>query len=176
YKDAANIRLSCSRVQDQTAVLEKELQNPRRTNEIINTPVGQLVPPRVSSGFAENEASSRTYEQQYAEVNQISVEAAEATVRNSSKRAAEAAAQGQPGTKKRKKVERDGCAGRGSWFNCEHECRDCSQRSVKLCVGRSSRAANKRRCIPLSQLDLGSERAYQGCVQEIWYCMEWAVD
>ncbi|KAK6987856.1 hypothetical protein R3P38DRAFT_3446053, partial [Favolaschia claudopus] len=162
YKDAANIRLSCSRVQDQTAVLEKELQNPRRTNQIINTPVGQLVPPRVSSGFAENEASSHcattSYEQQHAEVNQISVEAAEATVRNSSKRAAEAAAQGQPGTKKRKKVrvcprcERDGCAGRGSWFNCEHECRDCSQRSVKLCVGRSSRAANKRRCIPLSQL------------------------
>ncbi|KAJ7494155.1 hypothetical protein FB451DRAFT_1551319 [Mycena latifolia] len=57
YKDAANIRISCARVQEQTSPLQKDLENPRRADRIINAPMSRLVAPKVTSGFVEDETS-----------------------------------------------------------------------------------------------------------------------
>ncbi|KAJ7220545.1 hypothetical protein GGX14DRAFT_559337 [Mycena pura] len=107
YKDGANIRLSCARVRDQTSALDKELRNPSRSERLVNTRAGELVPLRVTSGFAPDdypneEASSSTpstYERQFAAANHVPIDTAQATIRASLKHAAEEAAIGQPATK-----------------------------------------------------------------------------
>ncbi|KAJ7206804.1 hypothetical protein GGX14DRAFT_637030 [Mycena pura] len=112
YKDSANIRLSCARVHEQTAALQKELDNPQRPNHIVNTQVGKLVPLRVASGFAEVDmpdvsappsAAPSAYEQQYATTNNVPIAVAHAIVQGSSKRAAAEAAKGQSAPKKPRK-------------------------------------------------------------------------
>ncbi|KAJ7689636.1 hypothetical protein B0H17DRAFT_1331730 [Mycena rosella] len=128
YKDAANIRISCARVQEQTSPLQKDLENPRRADRIINAPVSRLVPLRVTSGFVEDETShaptlsESSYVLQHALTNDIDESTARQTVRTSSKRAAEDAAQGQPSAKKARSERtcitcgsNAGCPGRASW-------------------------------------------------------------
>ncbi|KAJ7205539.1 hypothetical protein GGX14DRAFT_568874 [Mycena pura] len=102
YKDAANIRLSCARVQEQTSPLKKDLENPRRADLIVNAPVTRLVVPKVTSGFVEDKIShaptlsESTYVQRHAIANDVPESVATQIVRTSTKRAAEDAAQGQP--------------------------------------------------------------------------------
>ncbi|KAJ7214353.1 hypothetical protein GGX14DRAFT_610700 [Mycena pura] len=51
YKDSANIRQSCAHARGQTDPLRLELENPQRTNKIVNTTSGSVVPHRVTTGF-----------------------------------------------------------------------------------------------------------------------------
>ncbi|KAJ7197452.1 hypothetical protein GGX14DRAFT_574233 [Mycena pura] len=112
YKDSANIRLSCARVHEQTAALQRELDNAQRPNHIVNTQLGKLVPLRIASGFAEDDmpdisapsAAPSAYEQQYATASNVSIAVAQAIVQGSSKRAAAAAAEGQSAPKKPRKL------------------------------------------------------------------------
>ncbi|KAJ7194292.1 hypothetical protein GGX14DRAFT_378125 [Mycena pura] len=57
YKDAANIRLSCARVHEQTSPLQKDIENPRRADHIVNAPMSRLVAPKATSGFVGDETS-----------------------------------------------------------------------------------------------------------------------
>ncbi|KAJ7658753.1 hypothetical protein DFH06DRAFT_1407245 [Mycena polygramma] len=51
YKDAANVRQSCSQARGQIEPLEQALKDPKRATRIINARSGPPVPHRVASGF-----------------------------------------------------------------------------------------------------------------------------
>ncbi|KAF7293600.1 3'-5' exonuclease domain-containing protein [Mycena indigotica] len=158
YKDSANIRISCARVQEQTAPLQKELDN--RTTYAVHAPASELVAPQVTSGFTDEgphvpTESESTYAQQHAASHAMSISAASQVVHTSKKRAAEDALHGQPAPKKARNGRscircgrEDGCAGRGSWFLCTNPCRDCGRKSTKECVGRTSKNKTRKRCSP----------------------------
>nr|GAT42490.1 predicted protein [Mycena chlorophos] len=167
YKDAANIRLSCARVYEQTSQLQAELQDPKRAEKIINAPMSDPVALQVTAGFIADEmshvpsASEVQYVQQLAAATNVSEATANLTFRRSVKRTAESAAQGQPAGKKRQ--ERTcircgrgaGCPGRSSWYMCEHNCRDCGERNPRICAGRYSKAPNTVRCKPGEPFGIG---------------------
>ncbi|KAF7290249.1 3'-5' exonuclease domain-containing protein [Mycena indigotica] len=170
YKDGANIRLSCSRIRDETSAFEKTIREPSRSNHIVNAPSSELVLHRVTAGFAnapspEPTASSSTpplaYTTSFSAVNQLSLPTAQSTIANSRKRALDddaAASLPAPKRVQPTKVRHCprctmvSCAGRNGWYKCTNSCADCGKRKVVDCAGRSSRAKDKIRCVEASKL------------------------
>ncbi|KAJ7205041.1 hypothetical protein GGX14DRAFT_368307 [Mycena pura] len=109
----------------------------------------------ISSCIHSPTLSESSYVQQYAIANTVDESTARQTVRTSSKRVAEDAAQGQPSAKKQRNERtcircgrNSACPGRASWYLCNNPCRDCKVLHPRVCVGRSSKYPQKARCKP----------------------------
>ncbi|KAG6818631.1 hypothetical protein H0H93_003310 [Arthromyces matolae] len=167
WKENANIKQSIREALSVTEPLQKRLRNPERANEQVNAHTTTMSRNKAEQGFQAHSSSTKgpsTTIQNVASSNDLSLPAAENTISLSKKRVAEAVP--EPACKRSRqertcpRCTREDCKGKGSWYFCQHNCRDCGRRSIIDCVGRSSSARNKPRCMPSSSLKL-TKRAQQ---------------
>jgi hypothetical protein len=162
YKDAMNVRQSCSQARNHTHELERQLWDPTRTDKIVNSTSGSLVPHRVSSGFITETLTSNTVGpsksriEQIAARNNVSSETARLTTVLSQQRveAHQDHAQGVDNDRKGRSCSRCGfgpgsvgCPGAAKWYICKRPCKDCGKLKVADCVGRTSTKPAVPRCM-----------------------------
>ncbi|KAG6848087.1 hypothetical protein H0H93_003468 [Arthromyces matolae] len=167
WKENANIKQSIREALSVTEPLQKRLRNPERANEQVNANTTPMSRHKAERGFQAHPSPTEEPSvavQNVASSNNLSLPAAENTISLSKKRVAEAAPEAASKRSRQERTcprcTREDCKGKGSWYFCQHNCRDCGQRSIIDCVGRSSGARNKPRCMPSSSLKL-TQRAQQ---------------
>ncbi|KIK59017.1 hypothetical protein GYMLUDRAFT_245467 [Collybiopsis luxurians FD-317 M1] len=162
WEKNSNLQQSLSLAFNVTSALKKMTRDPKRAEKVVHATEAPLQPNHVSQGLIElpddPASSTGSVSVQTSHPNTV----ASTVTRISQKRTMEA--QPEP-PKKKPRISRHcircggeagQCNGASAWYRCQHACRDCGQRSVKLCIGRNSKNPGKARCECPSLADLTS--------------------